>query len=150
MIGNTGKSVSRSYARALDCLIPKITSGSPGKDSNGDENFKVAMAYLKKPNATGKTPIDYYIAKQNAWQKAQSEWDISRDEVQTRFKAEFADLAQMQESMNQWNQAHFPKFKTNVQGKWMDWVVNGKKYDVENSFGSVDIESLMARVEDSK
>lgn len=32
----------------------------------------------------------------------------------------------------------------------MDWVVNGKKHDVENSFGSVDIESIMARVEDSK
>jgi hypothetical protein len=32
----------------------------------------------------------------------------------------------------------------------MDWVVNGKKYDVENSFGVVDIESIMARIEDSK
>jgi hypothetical protein len=32
----------------------------------------------------------------------------------------------------------------------MDWVVNGNKFNVENSFGVVDIESIMARIEDSK
>jgi hypothetical protein len=32
----------------------------------------------------------------------------------------------------------------------MDWVTNGHKYEVENNFGMVDVESIMARVEDSK
>jgi hypothetical protein len=150
MIGNTGKSVSRSYARALDCLIPKDAFGSPGKESEGSENYKAAMDYLKKPDNKGKTPIDYYIEKQTAWQEAQSEWDLAKEAARDKIEKELTDPTQIQEAMNQWNQAHFRKFKTNVQGKWMDWVVNGKKYDVENSFGSVDIESIMARVEDSK
>lgn len=32
----------------------------------------------------------------------------------------------------------------------MDWVANGNKYQVENDFGIVDVDSIMSRVEDSK
>jgi len=32
----------------------------------------------------------------------------------------------------------------------MDWVTNGKKYDVEYAFGLVDVDSIMARIENSK
>lgn len=32
----------------------------------------------------------------------------------------------------------------------MDWVANGHKYDVEYNFGTIDIDSIMARVENSK
>lgn len=32
----------------------------------------------------------------------------------------------------------------------MDWVTNGDKYNVENNFGVVDVESIMARIESSK
>ena len=32
----------------------------------------------------------------------------------------------------------------------MDWVTNGNKYNVEYNFGLVDVDSIMARVENSK
>jgi hypothetical protein len=32
----------------------------------------------------------------------------------------------------------------------MDWVANGDKYNVEYSFGVVDVDSIMARIELSK
>lgn len=41
-------------------------------------------------------------------------------------------------------------FKASVQAAWMDWVVNGQKYNVDYSFGMVDIDSIMSRIEDSK
>jgi hypothetical protein len=32
----------------------------------------------------------------------------------------------------------------------MDWVANGHKYEVEQNFGVVDVDSIMARIEQSK
>lgn len=29
-----------------------------------------------------------------------------------------------------------PQYKDQVQGRWMDWVTNGSKYDVEYAFGT--------------
>lgn len=61
-----------------------------------------------------------------------------------------ADHAAALQSYNDWNQTHFRRYKSAVQAEWMDWVSNGHKYDVEYSFGTVDIDSIMARIEDSK
>jgi hypothetical protein len=51
---------------------------------------------------------------------------------------------------NDWNQTHFRRFNSSVQAEWMDWVANGDKYNVEYSFGVVDVDSIMARIELSK
>lgn len=61
-----------------------------------------------------------------------------------------ADHVAALQAYNDWNQTHFRRYKSAVQAEWMDWVSNGHKYDVEHSFGTVDIDSIMARIEDSK
>ncbi|KFY69295.1 hypothetical protein V496_00361 [Pseudogymnoascus sp. VKM F-4515 (FW-2607)] len=158
VVGNTGRSVSRSYNRALDLLVPLKAAGSPGLESApSDPRYTKALEYLRSVDATGRTPIDYYILKQTAWQEAQSAWDTAKQEAHASFlrpdplkPEQPTDLSAVNQAMNEWNQVNFRKYKTNVQGKWMDWVVQGNKYEVENSFGVVDIESIMARIESSK
>ena len=49
-----------------------------------------------------------------------------------------------------WNQTHYYRFKTNVQSAWMDWVVNGQKYNVDYNFGMIDINSIIGRIKSSK
>jgi hypothetical protein len=122
MIGNTGRSVARSYSRTLDLLIPLKAAGSPGLESEPqDPRYKEAMAYLQKQDENGNTPIDKYITKQTAWQQAQSEWDSAKDDAEARFQKQFpGDLAAIQQAMNEWNQVNFRKFKTNVQGN--GWI----------------------------
>jgi hypothetical protein len=108
------------------------------------------MDYLQKKDEHGKCPIDYYVEKQEVWAQAQTEWDTAKEAEMASLELTVPDLGKRQEAMNEWNQTHFRKYKTNVQAKWMDWVVNGCKYLVENAFGTIDIESIMARIEESK
>ncbi|KAK4183746.1 hypothetical protein QBC35DRAFT_418305 [Podospora australis] len=156
MVGNTGKSVSRSYSRALDGLVPKkasVTSGGINPiRSPGERGYDNAMEYLTKiDEATGMTPIDVYVEKQTAWAEAQDAWDKAKIKAQKdAYALHKTDVVLQRQAYDEWNQANYRKFKFAVQGRWMDWVSNGHKYDVEFNFGMVDIDSIMARVENSK
>ena len=82
-IGNTGKSVARSYSCALDGLIPAKATISSGRGvrSPGQKGYDDAMAFLKAKEG-GKTIVDIYVEKQLAWGKARSEWDNAKNEAQ--------------------------------------------------------------------
>ena len=79
-IGNTGKSVVRSYSRSLDVLIPaKATiSSADGIRSPGHANYDHALEFLTT-TAPGhsKTVVDVYRDKQIAWSKERSAWDAA-------------------------------------------------------------------------
>ncbi|KAL1844760.1 hypothetical protein VTK73DRAFT_1845 [Phialemonium thermophilum] len=156
MIGNTGKSVSRSYSRALDGLVPKkATVKSGGVNpirSPGEAGYDAAMKYLTTVDPeTGVTPVDTYVKKQSAWAEAQETWDKAKLQAQKDAQAKYpVDIVLQRQEYDEWNQQNYRKYKFAVQGKWMDWVANGHKYDVEFNFGMVDTESIMARVESSK
>lgn len=79
-MGPTGKSVARSYAAALDMLIPEdapidMDNASQAK-SKAAERYTTAMTYLTSlaPNSS-KTVVDVYVEKQQAWTNAMKEWD---------------------------------------------------------------------------
>jgi len=59
-------------------------------------------------------------------------------------------IGKQREYINDWNQTHFYVYKKAAQSAWMDWVVNGQKYDVDYNFGLIDIDSIMGRIEASK
>ncbi|KAI9782386.1 MAG: hypothetical protein M1839_005259 [Geoglossum umbratile] len=154
MIGNTGKSVTRSYASALDYLVPKKATVSTQNNirSPGDKSYDDAMAYLTTKDPTsGKTPVEVYIAKQTAWAAAQDAWDSAK--IQARRDAAAAnpnDNTAAVQQYNDWSQSHYRRFKEETQARWMDWVCLGNKYNVEYNFGLVDVDSIMARIESSK
>ncbi|KAE8150822.1 hypothetical protein BDV25DRAFT_139418 [Aspergillus avenaceus] len=144
MVGNTGKSVARSYSRALDCLVARKASVSTGKHPNGendmrspgDKSYDDAMKFLTTPLPNGFTPVDLYVEKQDAWRKAQDEWDTAILEAKTKAQFPNSPVHQVQ-AYNDWNQAHYRKYKTAVQGRYIDWVTNGHKFNVEQNFGIV-------------
>ncbi|KAI8955363.1 hypothetical protein F4801DRAFT_574538 [Xylaria longipes] len=157
MVGNTGKSVARSYSRALDGLVPKKATVRDGDALNpirspGEQSYDAAMTYLTTPlDTTGQTPVEIYIDKQAAWAEAQEDWDKAKIKAQRDAKSKYpADVVMQRQYYDEWSQANYRKYKFAVQGRWMDWVSNGHKYNVEFNFGMVDTESIMARVESSK
>ncbi|KAI0465830.1 hypothetical protein F4859DRAFT_527711 [Xylaria cf. heliscus] len=144
MIGNTGKSVSRSYDRALDVLVARKATvpGTQGNIRNPDDpEYKNAMDYLTtKQKDTNKTPVEIYIEKQRDWAEAQEAWD--RAKIQAKQDAIISnpgDNIAAKSQYDQWNQANYRKFKFAVQGRYIDWVTNGNKYEVETRFA---IESI--------
>ncbi|KAK3361626.1 hypothetical protein B0T24DRAFT_684657 [Lasiosphaeria ovina] len=155
MIGNTGKSVARSYASALDYLVPKkATVSTEGNRirSPGDKSYDDAMKYLTKPDTkTGKTPVEVYIEKQIAWATAQDAWDEAKAKArQDATNQNKNDNTAAVQQYNDWAQTHYRRFKEDTQARWMDWVTNGNKYNVEYNFGLVDVDSIMGRIESSK
>ncbi|KAF5603989.1 hypothetical protein FPCIR_1050 [Fusarium pseudocircinatum] len=161
MIGNTGKSVARSYSCALDALLPAkatISSGE-GARSPGESHYDAAMKFLRQKDANGKTAVDLYREKQQAWCQAQAAWDKAK--IQAQANAEDAEkrypptpgddfLAKQKQYIADWTQMNYMMFRTETQGAWMDWVVNGQKYNVDFNFGVVDVDSIMSQIEDSK
>lgn len=83
-MGPTGKSVSRSYAAALDMLIPEdapiddLDKGTETKNKAA-ERYVAAMKYLTStvPNSS-KSVVDVYVEKQQAWSDAMKEWDHAK------------------------------------------------------------------------
>lgn len=158
-IGNTGKSVARSYARALDGLLPKKATMTTGDAirSPGDPAYDKAMEYLTSVNnKTGKTPIQSYVIKQANWARAWEEWQAAKQRAQKEAEAKYpagsstSYLSRQVQFYNEWNQLNYLRYKSSVQGRWMDWVTEGDKYNVEYNFGMVDVDSIMARIEASK
>jgi hypothetical protein len=83
-IGNTGKSVARSYSRSLDGLLPaKATiSSADGIRSPGNDNYDKAMMFLQKTEPGAKKNIvEVYREKQLAWAKERSAWDTAKIEA---------------------------------------------------------------------
>ncbi|KAF5678616.1 hypothetical protein FHETE_1168 [Fusarium heterosporum] len=159
MIGNTGKSVARSYSRSLDGLLPAkatITSAD-GIRSPGNVNYDKAMEYLKqRVPGTTQTVVEVYRDKELMWAKERSAWDKAKIEAAQRAEKLYPPgsstdfIAKQKQYFNDWNQENYYAFKASVQAAWMDWVVNGSKYDVDFNFGMVDVDSIMSRIEASK
>ncbi|KAH8650430.1 hypothetical protein BGZ61DRAFT_545785 [Ilyonectria robusta] len=159
MIGNTGKSVARSYSRSLDALLPaKATiSSADGIRSPGNPNYDKAMNFLKTaaPGST-RTVVEVYRDKQMAWAKERSAWDTAKIDAAKRAAEMYPPgsgpdfIGKQKQYLNDWNQQNYFTFKASIQAAWMDWVVNGQKYDVDFNFGMIDIDSIMSRIESSK
>lgn len=114
-MGHTGKSVSRSYSRALDCLVSKKATIKGGGvnpiRSPGQTDYDNAMAYLTTHNPdTGLTPVDIYVQKQAVWADAQDTWDQAKINAQRDAKAKFPnDIVLQRQDYDEWNLANFRK-----------------------------------------
>ncbi|KAK0729464.1 hypothetical protein B0H67DRAFT_638077 [Lasiosphaeris hirsuta] len=167
MVGATGKSVARSYARALDALVPFKASihSLVGQDANeaeddplkilspGSKLYDNAMAYLITPNQRfgNRTPLEIYTEKQRAWAEAANAWDEAKARAMADSMSKYpTEIGKAKEDYQIWNQTHFRFYKSAVQAAYMSFVALGDKYNVEANFGLVDVDSIMARIEDSK
>ncbi|KAK0664521.1 hypothetical protein QBC41DRAFT_233719 [Cercophora samala] len=165
MLGPTGKSVTRSYVSALDFLKPRDTTiGLFGKGNSEEKTeYSEALKFLKQkvepPSSSGLkganlanadlegTVVGRYVRKQLAWAEAQGNWDAVRDEAEEDIEltGESQTAAAMKEK-----KLLIRKRKAELHARWMDWVVNGDKLQVDHYFALVDRSDLMARVEKAK
>lgn len=85
-IGNTGKSVARSYSRSLDALLPKkaTLSSSGGIRSPGDKNYDEAWKFLSTKPPGGYSIVEIYRNKQKAWGEERSAWDQARIQAERK------------------------------------------------------------------
>ncbi|CVK85864.1 uncharacterized protein FMAN_06638 [Fusarium mangiferae] len=156
-VGNERKSVARSYARAIDNLIPASPTftPSPGIPSQGKMDYAKSMEFLKqKVHGTSKTIMEVYQDKEMKWNKQRQIWETERlkaiREAEEAFEDRTKDYAEKrQKYVENWFKRDGKSYKDAIQAAWMDWVDTGKKYSVELAFGMFQLDS-MERVEGSK
>ncbi|KAF4339124.1 Phage tail fiber repeat 2 [Fusarium beomiforme] len=153
MMGVTGKSVARSYAAALDMLIPEDapidTDKSTTTKTAAADRYIAAMKYLTQnaPNSS-RSVIDVYVEKQQAYSEAMNKWEAAKAKARSDAKERFpGNVREQQRFYDDWNQESFRNFKNNAQAKYMDWIVNGNKLTTTLVLS---VSSAMKRVESSK
>ena len=124
-------------------------------DLNQDQkNYIEAMNWLsgEDPEDPGKSRVDKYVEKQTAYTKtvedkqaafAKAMKDAQEDPRNTNIKMQ-------REAYDQWVNAHARTYRNHMQAAYMDWVITGRKEAVEYYFAMVDLDTAMARVEQSK
>ncbi|CAE7138793.1 unnamed protein product [Rhizoctonia solani] len=156
-MGPTGRSVSRSYATTISKLVPAGTT--VGVDDGAEmtaeqKRYKQAMETLSRevPGKNGVSLVELYTQKQATYTKAVAE---KTKAFQAALKQAQDDpsnrtTAQAREDYDRWVQENAKTYRNFVQAAYMDWVITGKKEEVEYWFSVVDQDSALARVEQSK
>ncbi|KAI0154271.1 hypothetical protein GGR57DRAFT_121340 [Xylariaceae sp. FL1272] len=105
----------------------------------GIERYKGAMEFLRDPNTeTGRTTMDLYLEKQAAWVAAKTAYEEARLKALSVVQSNHQDIAGQKLAFAEWNALHAREYQTAIQAKYMDWVTNGNKFEVEYQFSIVD------------
>jgi len=155
-MGPTGRSVARSYAAAISKLVP---AGTPvgiedeGQLSEDQKRYRKAMAILSSEVPDRDiTLVELYTQKEEAYTKAVEQKNRAFNEaleVATKAPGN-RTVKQQREAFDKWVQENAKTWRARVQAAYMDWVITGKKEEVEYWFAVVDQDSALARVEKSK
>ena len=104
------------------------------------------------PDSAGKNHVEVYVEKQ---QKYTDVVERKQKAFNAALKAANEDpanktLAQRRAAYDLWVNENARTYRNYLQAAYMDWVILGKKEAVEYWFSVVDMDSAMARVEQSK
>ncbi|EJF57272.1 hypothetical protein DICSQDRAFT_129594 [Dichomitus squalens LYAD-421 SS1] len=153
-MGPSGRSVSRSYANTISKLIPAGTTvgvdeGKPLTDDQ--QRYKQAMSSLSaEVGDKDMTLVELYTQKQAAYTRACAEKTRAFAEALEKATNSTKSAKAARQRYDQWVQENAKTWRNYVQAAYMDWVIMGRKEEVEYWFSVVDQESAMARVEQSK
>ncbi|KAJ7307798.1 hypothetical protein DFH08DRAFT_1051408, partial [Mycena albidolilacea] len=158
-LGPTGRSVARSYATAISKLIPAgttvgIDDGNNKSLSEDQKRYKKAMSILSSevPNKDGHSLVELYTIKQKAYTDAVTAKTKAFDEAMKIAQKDPSNKTseEVRAAYDSWVQENARAYRNSVQAAYMDWVIMGKKEEVEYWFSVVDQDSALARVEQSK
>ncbi|KAG7088023.1 hypothetical protein E1B28_012060 [Marasmius oreades] len=157
-LGPTGRSVARSYGAALSKLVPAGTT--VGVDTSGKKlsdsqlRYKKAMEWLTAEDPkTHQSRVETYTKKQYAYTKVVEEKTKAFNTALEEAKRNAVDPSNMENVRaiyDNWVNENARTYRNFVQAAYMDWVITGKKEEVEYYFSVVDQDSALARVEQSK
>jgi hypothetical protein len=126
----------------------------PGTNPSADEKrYLDAMKWLLTQDpGTGKTHIQNYVEKQKAYneafEKKVKDFDAALQKAKDDPANTTVDLQRA--AYDQFVAENVRIYRALVQAAYMDWVVVGKKEEVEYWFAVVDHDSILSRVEASK
>ncbi|KAB5588665.1 hypothetical protein CTheo_7892 [Ceratobasidium theobromae] len=160
-MGPTGRSVARSYATAISKLVSAGKAGTTVGIDRGDDKSEDQQRYeqgmsvlstklLDRPG----TPslVELYAEKQAKYTHAVENKAKAFEEALKRAKEDPRNktAALVREAYDKWVETNARTYRTYVQAAYMDWVITGRKEEVEYWFSVVDQDSALARVERSK
>jgi Arc/MetJ family transcription regulator len=104
------------------------------------------------PGCKGRSLVELYTAKQKAYTKAVSEKTEAFNYAMKHAKEDPINRTPeaQRAAYDRWVQENARAYRNAVQAAYMDWVIMGKKEEVEYWFSVVDQDSALARVEQSK
>ncbi|KAG9094467.1 hypothetical protein FRC06_010779 [Ceratobasidium sp. 370] len=155
-MGPTGRSVARSYGEVISKLVPAQSTIGVDETSMTPEQLRYdqGMKFLSSriPGNPGKTIINVYTEKQHAYTQVVENRAKAFNEALERAQADPRNkhVDQVRKAYDKWVEENARTYRNYVQAAYMDWVVSGKKEEVEYWFSVVDQDSAMARVEQSK
>jgi len=124
--------------------------------SEDQRRYKKAMTVLtqEQPGKDGQTLIELYTEKQSKYTKVVAEKNAAFNNAliasNDATKGDANPKKAAKEHYDRWVQEHARTWRNYVQAAYMDWVVTGKKEEVEYWFSVVDQDSALSRVEQSK
>jgi lipoprotein-anchoring transpeptidase ErfK/SrfK len=131
-----------------------IDVGSTKPLSEDQKRYKQAMAILSSevPNKDGHSLVELYTVKQKAYTDAVSAKTRAFDEAMKIAQKDPSNKTseEVRAAYDRWVQENARAYRNAVQASYMDWVIMGKKEEVEYWFSVVDQDSALARVEQSK
>ena len=106
---------------------------------------------LSKDDTSGKSHIDTYVEKQRVYTAAFEKKVKDFDAALQKAKSENpTDVSLQRAAYDRFVAENNRTYRSMVQCAFMDWVVTGRKEEVEYWFAVVDNDSALARVEASK
>ncbi|KAG7096294.1 hypothetical protein E1B28_003741 [Marasmius oreades] len=167
-LGPTGRSVARSYQAALSKLLPTGTArgsrlSAPPLELTHQQRNLPTLNYgtrrlwngslLNLDPKTHQTRVELYTKKQHNYTKVVEEKTKAFNAALEEAKCNAADPTNMESVRaiyDNWVDKNARTYRNYVQAAYMDWVITGKKEEVEYYFSVVDQDSALARVEQSK
>ncbi|KAG8690747.1 hypothetical protein FRC11_009364 [Ceratobasidium sp. 423] len=156
-LGPTGRSVARSYAATISKLKARgtpigIDDGSQMSEDQKRYNQAMKILSSELPDKPGRSLVELYAEKQTIYTKAVANktkafhdaLQIAKDDPINRTPA------LIRQAYDKWISENARTYRNHVQAAYMDWVITGKKEEVEYWFSVVDQDSALARVEQSK
>lgn len=131
-----------------------VEVADPNSLTDQEKRYKKAMDWLcaEDPDTPGKNHVEVYVEKQ---QKYTDVVERKQKAFNTALKTANEDplnktLSQRRAAYDLWVNENARTYRNYLQAAYMDWVILGKKEAVEYWFSIVDMDSAMARVEQSK
>jgi hypothetical protein len=85
-----------------------------------------------KEDGATKSRAVMYVEKQAAWARTVDRMKQAFSEAESRLERHYSDPVQREKAFLEWKEREGKTWKKGVQDAWMDWVVNGRKMEVEH------------------
>ena len=119
--------------------------------TDDQQRYKQAMSILSaEVEDKDMTLVELYTQKQAAYTKACAEKTRAFAEALEKATNSTKSAKAARQRYDQWVQENAKTWRNYVQAAYMDWVITGRKEEVEYWFSVVDQDSAMARIEQSK